>query len=145
MTGLEKIKNGLKSILPSFFQMSSEEQGEVMTGIIEQEVNWDRMKLQDIIIDKKEVSMWSELLNSTKRSDLIPQKTVEKLERGEIVELLIKGFESFRIIKIRTRDKEGYAMSVIEFEIKDPRNKDVKNKKFITVKSSYLMRLPLLE
>ncbi|MDD2891798.1 MAG: hypothetical protein PHQ95_02430 [Candidatus Gracilibacteria bacterium] len=141
--GLEELKGTLEGILPNF--LHSKEREDIMLDIATQEANWDKMELKDVVIKKKEVSMWSEILNSVKESDFIPQKTVTTLERGEILELVIKGFESFRIVKIRTVDKDGYSMSVIQFTVEDPKNKDPKNKKYITVKGSYVMRLPLVK
>lgn len=140
---LEKIKGTLEWILPNF--LHSQLRGDVMADISQQEAEWDTMELGDMVIRGEEVSMWSELLSNAKRSDFIPQKTVTELERGEIVELIIDGFESFRIVKIRTRDKEGYSLSVIEFERESLVNKNPQNKRCIKAKGSYLMRLPLLE
>lgn len=122
MEELADMEKDLSVALPTLSFMSPETKKQIMDNIAHQEANWESLHPADIKIDKEEVSMWGGFMGGAKKSDFIGQKVLETLESGEIVDLTINGFESFRIVKIRAKNKDTHAMSVIEFIKKDPKN-----------------------
>lgn len=99
--------------------MTLETKRRVMTNIADQERNWEDMRPEDIKIDKEEIGMWSGFFGTAKKDDFIKERMIESLESGEIVDLVIDGFESFQIVKIRAKNKNICAMSVVEFVKRD--------------------------
>lgn len=122
MEELTNIEKDINTVLPTLVDMAPETKKQIMANIAHHEANWETLKPTDIKIDKEEVNMWGGFIGGAKKADFVEQKVVETLERGEIVDLTIDGYESFQIVKIRARDKDACAMSMVEFIKKDPKS-----------------------
>lgn len=134
MRGLSDIEKDIAVTLPTLSSITPEKKQQIMADIADQEANWETLKPADIKISKEEVNMWSGFLK-TNTSDFVRTKGIATLERGEIIDLVINGFISFQIVKIRAKDKDGHAMSMIEFTTKDSKEG----------KHEYFIKLPLKE
>ena len=77
-------------------------------------------------------------MGTAKENDFIEVLELNTLENGEIANLVANGFESFQIVKIRTKNKDIYAknkatgvttgavyvMSAVKYVIKNPAGGD---------------------
>ena len=140
MSELDAMERDLSKAIPGLAAMPLETREAIVSDIAFQEYNWDILKASEIIVSKDEMKMWGSFLKTAKKVDFIEQRVVETLKSGEILELTIDGFQVFHIIKIRAKNKDVCAMSVIEFEKLDP-----KTAKLVRAGGDFLITLPLIE
>ena len=134
MRELQSIERTIDKAIPTFSQLPQEIKRDIMTDITKQERDWERLRPQDVNIRKEETRMWGGFMGTAKENDFIEVLELNTLENGEIANLVANGFESFQIVKIRTKNKDiytknkatgvttgaVYVMSAVKYVIKNP-------------------------
>lgn len=140
--------------MPGLDNMDEDTKKSVISNIAQQEANWADLSPSQVIISKAEVALWSSFVGTAKPPDFMKERSIKSLERGEILDLKIGGFQQFQIVKIRMQNKQtqqqnhqtqqqneqSWAMSVIELIVDTPEGRAMGK-----VKAHYFIALPLVE
>lgn len=147
MDDLLSLEPDFAETIPGLENMDEETKKSVISNIAQQEANWTDLSPAQIVIPKAEVALWSSFVGTAKPPDFMKERSIKSLERGEILDLKIGGFQQFQIVKIRTKNKQiepqseqSWAMSVIELIVDTPEGRAMGK-----VKAHYFIALPLME
>ena len=120
MAELRQAEKSMSKAMPAIVHMDPKKKRKIIQAFADQERRWEILKPSEIKIDKAEVGLWKSFMSTAKKDDFVKVPTLEKLENGEIARLTVDGFESFEVVKIRAKEKDIYAMVVVNAVIRDP-------------------------